>query len=42
MAGAKITVIYPRPTDVETFERRYREGVHILTRQSIEVKGWRL
>jgi uncharacterized protein (TIGR02118 family) len=25
MAGAKITVIYPRPTDVEVFEKRYRE-----------------
>jgi uncharacterized protein (TIGR02118 family) len=25
MAGAKIVVIYPRPTDVDTFERLYVE-----------------
>lgn len=25
MGGAKITVIYPHPRDIEPFERRYRE-----------------
>ncbi|HLW79956.1 MAG TPA: EthD family reductase [Terriglobia bacterium] len=25
MAGVKLTVIYPRPTDVEAFEKRYQE-----------------
>jgi len=25
MSGAKLIVIYPRPTDIEAFDKRYRE-----------------
>ena len=25
MAGAKLIVIYPRPTDIEAFDKRYQE-----------------
>ncbi len=25
MAGAKLTVIYPRPKDIEAFEKKYKE-----------------
>ena len=35
MAGAKIVVLYPRPTDVEAFERVYQEEHGPLAREGL-------
>jgi hypothetical protein len=33
MAGVRIVVIYPRPTDIETFERKYKEHLSLVARK---------
>ncbi len=33
MAGVRVIVFYPRPTDVETFEKKYKEHLSLAARK---------